>query len=412
MPKVAYSEEDRERIRTALITVGLDLMAKQGIQHTTVEQIYKTVGISRTFFYSFFPTKEDLVVETLYWQQPKILAYVRRLMADPALSWRDAVRQFLHACCYGERNGIAVLTLEEQQLLFKRLSEESCRIFRQKQFRLFQEILEGFGVKTDEKTVWLFTNLSLAVMVIRRALPDTLPLLVSEAVDETVDFQIDAIVDALEKRKKASGPICRDNGYPPGSCAAAYAAAFDIGGCSFNQNKDKLTDLNLFQEEKIMGLFSKLFKGPEIDMEKSRANAAKMRALFDQAVKDGDDYRLIFGYTEDVSRFNYGFVHGSKTKIGNLIVGWNEASETIVVVPTVPDLSGCGDPTYYRRPEILKAYRNKYPTDAFIIYPDRKGYIGINAYDWLEDEKLYVYVSQEEELAAFTDFFMNRFAKK
>ena len=150
-----------------------------------------------------------------------------------------------------------------------------------------------------------------------------------------------------------------------------------------------------------MGFFSKLFKGPEIDMEKSNANAKKMRALFNQVVENGDNYRLIFGYTEDVSRFNYGFVHGSKTKIGNLIVGWNEASQTIVVVPTVPDLSGCGDPTYYRRSEILKAYRNKYPTDAFIIYPDKKGYIGINAYDWLEDEKLYVYVSQEMELAAF-----------
>ena len=156
-----------------------------------------------------------------------------------------------------------------------------------------------------------------------------------------------------------------------------------------------------------MGFFSKLFKGPEIDMEKSNANAKKMRVLFNHVVTDG-----IFGYTEDVSRFNYGFVHGSKTKIGNLIVGWNEASKTIVVVPTVPDLSGCGDPTYYRRSEILKAYRNKYPTDAFIIYPDRKGYIGINAYDWLEDEKLYVYVSQDDELAAFTDFFMNTFATK
>ena len=95
-----------------------------------------------------------------------------------------------------------------------------------------------------------------------------------------------------------------------------------------------------------MGLFGKLFKGPEIDMEKSRANAEKMRVLFDHVVKDGADYRLIFGYTEDVSRFNYGFVHGSKTKIGNLIVGWNEASQTIVVVPTVPDLSGCGEPTW------------------------------------------------------------------
>ena len=161
-----------------------------------------------------------------------------------------------------------------------------------------------------------------------------------------------------------------------------------------------------------MGFFGKLFKGPEIDQAKSDANAKKMRLLFNQVVENGDDYRLIFGYTEDVSRFNYGFVHGSKTKIGNLIVGWNEDRQTIVAVPTVPDLSGCGEPTYYRRGEILKAYRNKYPTDAFVIYPDRKGYIAINAYDWLEDESLYVYVSQEEPLAAFTDFFMKRFATK
>ena len=161
-----------------------------------------------------------------------------------------------------------------------------------------------------------------------------------------------------------------------------------------------------------MGFFSKLFKGPEIDMEKSRANAQKMRRLFNQVVENGDSYKLVYGYTEDVSRFNYGFVHGSKTKIGSLIVGWNEGAETIVVVPTVPDLSGCGDPTWYRRSEILKAYRNKYPTDAFVIYPDRKGYIAINAYDCLEDESLYVYVSQEQELAEFTAFFTERFAKK
>lgn len=161
-----------------------------------------------------------------------------------------------------------------------------------------------------------------------------------------------------------------------------------------------------------MGFFSKLFKGPEVDQIKSDENKKKMRTLFNGVVKDGDKYRLLFGYTEDVSRFNYGFVHGSKTKIGNLIVGWNEADETIIVVPTVPDLSGCGDPTVYPRAGIRQAYRNKYPTDAFLIYPDKKSYIGIHAYDWLADETLYVYVSQEQELAAFTDFFMNRYAKK
>lgn len=50
-----------------------------------------------------------------------------------------------------------------------------------------------------------------------------------------------------------------------------------------------------------MGFFSKLFKGPEIDLEKSAANAARMRELFDAVVPEGGKYRLIFGYTEDVS---------------------------------------------------------------------------------------------------------------
>lgn len=203
MPKVAYSEEEREHIRTELVRVGLELMAKQGIQHTTVEQIYKKVGISRTFFYSFFPTKEALVVESLYLQQPKIIEYVQRLMSNSDLEWRDAVKQFLCACCYGEKNGIAVLTVEEQQLLFKRLSKKSYQVFRQKQFRLFGEILESFGIKADRVRINLFTNLSLTAMVVRRAIPDTLPLFVPEAADETVEFQINAIVDALEKLKTA-----------------------------------------------------------------------------------------------------------------------------------------------------------------------------------------------------------------
>ncbi len=201
MPRIAYSDEDRKRIRAELVRVGLELMTKQGIQHTTVEQIYKKVGISRTFFYSFFPTKEDLIVETLYLQQPKIIEFAGRLMSDTDLSWREAVKRFLYACCYGEKNGIAVLTVEEQQLIFRRLSKESYAVFREKQMRLFGEILKCFGIKAEREDIELFTNISLTVMVIRRAVPDTLPLFVTEAMDDTVNFQINAIVDALEKMR-------------------------------------------------------------------------------------------------------------------------------------------------------------------------------------------------------------------
>ncbi|MFR8166944.1 MAG: hypothetical protein ACLU8D_14130, partial [Enterocloster sp.] len=50
----------------------------------------------------------------------------------------------------------------------------------------------------------LFTNLSLTAMVIRRAVPHTLPFFVPEAMDETVEFQIEAITDALEAMKNSS----------------------------------------------------------------------------------------------------------------------------------------------------------------------------------------------------------------
>ena len=202
MPKVAYSDADRERVRDDLITVALEKMARQGIQHTTVEEIYRSVGISRTFFYTFFPTKEDLIVEALYTQHPKVLAHAQRLMDDPAFSWREGVRQFLVSCCYGEQSGIAVMTLEEQQNLFRRLSPESYQVFREKQANLFGNILKCFGIRADKETIGLFTNLSLTVMVIRRAVPKNLPFLVPEAADATVEFQINAIVDLLEKMKQ------------------------------------------------------------------------------------------------------------------------------------------------------------------------------------------------------------------
>ncbi|HJA25416.1 MAG TPA: TetR/AcrR family transcriptional regulator [Candidatus Fournierella merdigallinarum] len=198
MPKVAYSEEDRQRVRQQLVRTALELMAKQGIRHTTVEQVYKSAGISRTFFYTFFPTKEDLIVEAIYLQQPRVLEYARSLLEDPALTWREAVRQFLYSCCYGEQYGIAVLTIEEQQLLFRHLTPESYRNFRRKQFLLFRDLLAAFGIQPDKERVDMLTNLSITAMLLRRAVPSTLPLLVPEAADATVRFQIDSITRYLE----------------------------------------------------------------------------------------------------------------------------------------------------------------------------------------------------------------------
>ena len=51
-----------------------------------------------------------------------------------------------------------------------------------------------------------------------------------------------------------------------------------------------------------MGIFGKLFKGPEIDQAKSADSKQKMRRLFDSVVPDGGQYQLVAAYTEDARR--------------------------------------------------------------------------------------------------------------
>ncbi len=202
MPKIAYSEADRKQIRKALIDAGLELFSKQGIQHTTVEQIYTRVGISRTFFYSFFPAKEDLVVQAFYRQQPQMLAYAQKLMDDPALNWREGARQFLHNICYGGQSRFAILSVEEQQLLSKCLTGENRQTFLERRLAFFTEMLHILGVDAGPQEVKLLGNLVFSAAIVCKAIPDTLPFLFADAADEMTGFQIEAILDYMETLRK------------------------------------------------------------------------------------------------------------------------------------------------------------------------------------------------------------------
>lgn len=160
-----------------------------------------------------------------------------------------------------------------------------------------------------------------------------------------------------------------------------------------------------------MGFFDKIFGAKvEIDETRSDENKQKMRQLFNHAVSDGDSYKLIYAYNEDVKRYNYVLASKTTHTFASLIVGWRETDTSIAIVPTDPELSGCGEPELFRRAKIHKAYQMKFGGDSFIIYPDSSGYESFQAYDFLEDGDLFAYVSQEKELEAFTKFFKERYA--
>lgn len=59
MARKAYSDEERARIKESLMTTVIQRIADRGLIHSSIETLCGKVGISKTFFYSFFSSRKN-----------------------------------------------------------------------------------------------------------------------------------------------------------------------------------------------------------------------------------------------------------------------------------------------------------------------------------------------------------------
>lgn len=202
MARKAYSEQERAQVKEDLLVAALELIAERGLIHSSIDILCKKAEISKTFFYSLFSSKEELVLQALRYQQPKLIRYAQSLMDDPKRSWREGVETFLKHCCYGAKTGVAVLSMEEEQEVRRCLSEENFQAFQRDQLLFFGKLFAVFGLPTDGIDPRLFGNLALSMMMVYKAIPDAMPFLFPEAADDMVAFQINALLDEMQRAKE------------------------------------------------------------------------------------------------------------------------------------------------------------------------------------------------------------------
>ncbi|MEJ5965342.1 TetR/AcrR family transcriptional regulator [Flavonifractor porci] len=202
MARKAYSDQEREYVKEALLTAVIQCIVDRGLVHSSIDALCRKVGISKTFFYTFFSSKEELVLQALRDQQPKLLFYAQSLMDTPDLPWREGVRTFLRNCCYGARTGVAVLSIEEEQQVRRCLSEANFQAFQQDQVIFYRKLLTVFGLPVDSIDPRLFGNLALSMMMVHKAIPNTMPFLFPEVAEDMVEFQVTALVDEMERAKE------------------------------------------------------------------------------------------------------------------------------------------------------------------------------------------------------------------
>src|SRR5882757_2854210 len=80
-------------VRSEVSAVAMRLFLEQGFDKTTVDQIATEAGLSRTSFFRYFATKEDVVVGNLEERGQQVLdALVARPAREPA--WQALRRSF------------------------------------------------------------------------------------------------------------------------------------------------------------------------------------------------------------------------------------------------------------------------------------------------------------------------------
>lgn len=204
MSRKAYSEEERSQLHKKLLDLTLRSIMERGVVHSSINYLCKELGISKTFFYSFYSSKEELILDAIRYQQPKLIAFAETLMAERNQSWLEALEIFLRRCCEGSKNGIAVLSIEDEQEVYKCLSEENFKAFQQDQLVFYKKIMEIFTISTETVNPKLFGNMVLAMIMTYKAIPHTMPFLFSDMADEMVEFQLKSILDAAVKSKAES----------------------------------------------------------------------------------------------------------------------------------------------------------------------------------------------------------------
>jgi AcrR family transcriptional regulator len=140
-------ERKRRETRQRIAEVGQRLFLANGYENTTLDAIATEAGISRRTFFSYFKSKDDVV---LFWQQAGASSlYAELLKTSPDVSPLDAVRDVMvkHIERYTTEQMIAVDNLmrssealrarkqthyaEQEQALFETL----CEVWRQPERR-------------------------------------------------------------------------------------------------------------------------------------------------------------------------------------------------------------------------------------------------------------------------------------
>ncbi len=100
--EASLAQRKRQFMREELAEAAMNLLARQGYESTTIDQMAAAAGVSRRTFFRYFESKEDVIVQSFADAGAQLCAELATRPADepPAVALRRAVSVLVVACRY------------------------------------------------------------------------------------------------------------------------------------------------------------------------------------------------------------------------------------------------------------------------------------------------------------------------
>ena len=200
MSRKSYTREEREAIRASMLHRASEVFSSKGVRDTSLEDVYVPEGISKTFFYTFFPSKTALITEVFRIQSVEILEAVRSNVWEYGSlnGMREVFRDVVEGRWY-------IASIDDQVYLRAIMSDEEFNGFKNDRIVLFAEILNILGVPVSRLDPRVFYNMLMSVVWTGRSDSGSVPFLYGEVSKVSTEIMLDHLVDYVGGLRVDSG---------------------------------------------------------------------------------------------------------------------------------------------------------------------------------------------------------------
>ena len=177
-----------------------EVFSSKGLRDTSLEDVYVPEGISKTFFYTFFPSKIALITEVFRLQSGEILDAVRSSVWEYGSlnGMREVFREVVEGRWY-------IASIDDQVYLRAIMSDEEFNGFKNDRIVLFAEILNILGVPVSRLDPRVFYNMLMSVVWTGRSDSGSVPFLYGEVSKVSTEILLDHLVDYVGGLRVDSG---------------------------------------------------------------------------------------------------------------------------------------------------------------------------------------------------------------